>query len=153
MARLSCRWLYSQTSTGRIWKYMLLWYDKPIQKNYKSHRPKSVDTYEFSENHPGFKFSHLSKIKHSTIPRIALPPNKLCSMVELELQHDNSTEKTHDIREMYAKWLFWCFTLFDNWKTWQLMEVTGDNSINNYNAILNKNTQISGKMGLKYSKT
>ena len=73
------------------------------KKNYKSHRPTSVDTYEFSESHPGFKFSHLSKIKHSTIPRIALPPNKLCSMEELELQHDNSTEKTHDAREMYAK--------------------------------------------------
>jgi hypothetical protein len=73
------------------------------KKNYKSHRPTSVDTYEFSESHPGFKFSHLSKIKHSTIPRIALPPNKLCSMEELELQHDNLTEKTHDTREMYAK--------------------------------------------------
>ena len=52
---------------------------------------------------PGFKFGHLSKIKHSTIPRIALPPNKLCFMEKLELQHDNSTEKTHVTREMYAK--------------------------------------------------
>ena len=29
------------------------------------------------------------------------------------------------------------------------MEVTGDNSINNYNAILNKNTQNSGKNGFE----
>ncbi len=83
----------------------ICYYDMTSRYNflYKSHRPKSVDIYEFCECHPGFKFSHLSKIKHSTIPRKQLPPNKLCSMEELELQHDNSTGKTHDTREMYAK--------------------------------------------------
>jgi hypothetical protein len=59
--------------------------------------------HEFSESHPGYKFSHLSKLKHSTIPRIALPQTKLCSLEELKLQHTNSTEKTHDKQEMYAK--------------------------------------------------
>jgi hypothetical protein len=40
---------------------------------YKSYKPKSIQMHEFSESHPGFKFSHLSKLKHSTIPRIVLP--------------------------------------------------------------------------------
>ncbi len=47
------------------------------KKIYKSYKPKSIQTYEFSYSHPGYKFSHLSKLKHSTIPRIALPKNKL----------------------------------------------------------------------------
>ena len=92
----------------------ICYYDMTSQykKIYKNPRPKSVDTYEFSESHPGFKFSHLSKLKHSTIRRIALPPNKLCSMEELGLQHTNSTEKTHDKREMYAKMALLMFYSF-----------------------------------------
>jgi hypothetical protein len=66
------------------------------KKIYKRYKPKSIQTYEFSESHPGYKFSHLSKSKHSTILRIALPQNKLCSVEELDLQHTNSTEKSHD---------------------------------------------------------
>jgi hypothetical protein len=73
------------------------------KKIYKSYKPKSIQTYEFSDSHPGYKFSHLSKLKHSTIPRIALPQNKLCSLEELELQHTNSTEKSQDRQEMYKK--------------------------------------------------
>ncbi len=73
------------------------------KKIYKSYRLKSIETHEFSESHPGYKFSHLSKLKHSTIPRIALPQTKLCSLEELKLQHTNSTEKSHDKQEMYAK--------------------------------------------------
>jgi hypothetical protein len=77
------------------------------KKMYKSYKPKSIQMYESSESHPGYKFSHFSKLKHSTIPRIALPQNKLCSLEEFELQNTNSTEKSHDKQEMYAKkWLF-----------------------------------------------
>ncbi len=39
------------------------------KKIYKSHKPKSVDTYESIESHSGYKFSHLSKLKHSTITK------------------------------------------------------------------------------------
>jgi hypothetical protein len=73
------------------------------KKIYKSYKPKSIQTYEFSDSHPGYKFSRLSKLKHSTIPRIALPQNKLCSLEELELKCTNSTEKSNDKQEMYAK--------------------------------------------------
>ncbi len=60
-------------------------YDMTSQykKIYKSYKPKSIQTYQFSNSHPGYKFSHLSKLKHSTIPRIALPQNKLCFLEEL----------------------------------------------------------------------
>ena len=60
---------------------------------YTSFRPKSSDAFKFRDSRPGFKFSHLSKLKHLTIPRIALPPNKLCSIEELGLQQANLTEK------------------------------------------------------------
>jgi hypothetical protein len=69
---------------------------RQYKKIYKSYKSKSIQMYEFSQSHPGYKFSHISKLKHSTLPRIALPQNKLCSQEELELQHTNSTEKSHD---------------------------------------------------------
>ncbi len=83
----------------------ICFYDMTSQykKIYKNYKPKSIQTYEFSDSHPGYEFSHLSKLKYSTIPRIALPQNKLCCLEELELQHTNSTETSHDKQEMYAK--------------------------------------------------
>jgi hypothetical protein len=45
------------------------------KKIYKSYKPKSIQMYKFSDSHPGYKFSHLSELKHSTISRIALPQN------------------------------------------------------------------------------
>jgi hypothetical protein len=60
----------------------ICFYDMTSQykKIYKSYKSKSIQMYEFSDSHPGYKFSHLSKLKHSAIPRIALPQNKLCSL-------------------------------------------------------------------------
>ena len=109
-----------------------------FKKIYKSYKQKSIQTYEFSESHPGYKFSHLSKLKHSTIPRIALPQNKLCSLEELELQHTNSTEKSHDKQEMYAKMALLMFYPYR-----KLYNLTDDGSywkkiIKNCNAIFSK---------------
>jgi hypothetical protein len=75
----------------------ICFYDMTSQnkKIYKSYKPKFIQMYEVSDSHPGYKFSHLSKLKHTTIPRIAFPQNKLCSLEELESQHTNSTEKSH----------------------------------------------------------
>jgi hypothetical protein len=42
-------------------------------------------------------------LKHFTIPRISLPPGKLCSLEEHELQKDKPTEESCGKREMYAK--------------------------------------------------
>jgi hypothetical protein len=64
---------------------------------------KGAKKYKFRESHPGYKFSYLTKRKHPTIPRISLPPGKLCSLEELELQIDEPTEESCDKREMYAK--------------------------------------------------
>ena len=43
------------------------------------------------------------KLKITTIPRISLPPDKLCPIEELELNDIESTVQSHDKREMYAK--------------------------------------------------
>ncbi len=64
---------------------------------------KGAEKYKFRESHPGYNFSYLTKLKHPTIPRISLPPGKLCSLEELDLQKDKPTEESCDKREMYAK--------------------------------------------------
>jgi len=73
------------------------------KKEYKKQKPDSIATYEFSESHPGHAFSRLIKLKITTIPRISLPPDKLCLVKELELNQIKSTVHSQDKREMYAK--------------------------------------------------
>ncbi len=86
----------------------ICFYDMTSQckKIYKIYKPKSIQTYESIDSHPGYKCHHSPTSKHSTIPRIALPQNKLCSLEELELQHTNLTEKSHDKQKCMQKWLF-----------------------------------------------
>jgi hypothetical protein len=115
------------------------------KKIYKSYKPNSIQTYEFSDSHPGYKVSHLSKLKHSMLPRIALPQNKLLSLEEVELQHTNSTEKSHDKQEMYVKMALLMFYPYqklnglpDDGSYWKIF-------LKNCNAIFSKNTQTSGK--------
>ncbi len=94
------------------------------KKMYKSYKPKSIRTYEFSASHPGYKFSHLSKLKHSTIPRIALPQNKHVPWKNLSYNKPIQ-QKNHMInKKCMQKWLFWCSTLIKRWTIWQMMEVT-----------------------------
>ena len=61
-----------------------------------------VKKYKFRQSHPGYKFSHLTELNHPTIPRISLPPDKLCPIEELELQITNPNEALIDKHEMYA---------------------------------------------------
>jgi hypothetical protein len=42
-------------------------------------------------------------LKQPTIPRIALPKDKLCALNELQLNANNPTEDSNDKRGMYAK--------------------------------------------------
>jgi hypothetical protein len=83
---------------------------------------------------------------------MALPQNKLCSLEELELQHTNSTEKSHDKQEMYAKMALLMFYPHP-----KLNDMTDDGSflkkiIKNCNAIFSKKYTISGKRVLIYFK-
>jgi hypothetical protein len=66
-------------------------------------KEKGAKKYKFRESHRGYNFSYLTKLKHPTIPRITLPPRKLCSLEELELQQDKPTEESCNKRKMYAK--------------------------------------------------
>ena len=36
--------------------------------------------YKFNHTHPGYEFSYLTELKQPTIPRIALPNDKLCAL-------------------------------------------------------------------------
>ena len=74
------------------------------EKEYKKHKTDSIiNTYIFSESHPGYAYSRLKKLKIPTIPKISLPREKLCPIQELELHEIESTEQSCDKREMYAK--------------------------------------------------
>ncbi len=44
----------------------------------------------------------MTKSKHPTVPRIALPKGKLYSLKELELNNTKPTEQSRDKCEMYA---------------------------------------------------
>jgi hypothetical protein len=62
-----------------------------------------VNTYEFKKTHPGHKFSHLIQLKFQSIPRIALPKGKLCSLDALDLNVTNPPQHVVCKRELYAK--------------------------------------------------
>ncbi len=66
---------------------------------------KGANKYKLKESHPGYKFSHLTELKHPTIPKISLPRDKLCPIEELDLHSKNLNEITIEKHEMYAKWL------------------------------------------------
>ncbi len=61
------------------------------------------DRYKFSETHPGHEFSYLMKLKYLTIPRIALPKEKLCPLKDFQLNATKPTEESFHKREIYAK--------------------------------------------------
>jgi hypothetical protein len=70
---------------------------------------------------------------------------------ELGLQQANLTKKHTTNGKFMPKWPLWCFTHFDNWTTWQLMELLG-NFHKQLQRHLEQNTQNSGERGLKFSK-
>jgi hypothetical protein len=70
---------------------------------FKSLRRESEDRYKFCETHPGYEFSYLMKLKHPTIPRIALTKEKLCPLKDLQLNTTKATEELFDKCEIYAK--------------------------------------------------
>jgi hypothetical protein len=67
------------------------------------YKVKGANKYKLKESHPGYKFSHLTELKHPTIPKISLPRDKLCPIEELDLHSTNTDEVTIEKREMYAK--------------------------------------------------
>ncbi len=108
--------------------------------------------YKFDESHPGYKFSCLTELKHHTIPRIALPRDKLWALDELQLNAKNPTEESIDKREMYAKMALLIFYPFHQLTKLTSKKVTGKSFIGNSQNITTKKTQYSGKKGLKYSR-
>jgi hypothetical protein len=73
------------------------------KKVFKNLRREGEDRYEFCETHPGYEFSYLMKLIHPTIPRIALPKEKLCPLKDLQLNTTKPTEESFDKPEIYAK--------------------------------------------------
>jgi len=67
------------------------------------YKVKGANKYKLKESHPGYKFSHLTELKHPPIPKISLPRNKLCPIEELDLHSTKLDEITIEKREMYAK--------------------------------------------------
>jgi hypothetical protein len=84
---------------------MMSFYEKTQQykKVFKSLQREGEDRYKFCETHPGYEFSYLMKLKHPTIPRIALPKEKLCPLKDLQLNTTKSKEESFDKSKIYAK--------------------------------------------------
>ncbi len=84
---------------------MMSFYEMTQQykKVFKNLQREGEDRYKFCETHPRYEFSYLMKSKHPTIPRIALPKEKLCPLKDLQLNTTKSTEESFDKREIYAK--------------------------------------------------
>jgi hypothetical protein len=72
----------------------------------------SEENFQFSDTHPGHKFSYLKRSKHPTIPRIALPRGKLCPIKDLQLNINKPTKESLDKWEMYAKMVLLMFHPF-----------------------------------------
>ena len=86
------------------------------KKNFKSYNTSQFNSdevsnievrgarkYKFNQTHPGYQYSYLTELTQPTIPRIALPKDKLCALNELQLNAKNPTEDSIDKREIYAK--------------------------------------------------
>ncbi len=56
--------------------------------------------------------SYLMKLKHPTIPRIALPKEKLCPLKDFQLNTTKPTEESFDKCEIYAKMVLLMFYPF-----------------------------------------
>jgi hypothetical protein len=93
---------------------MMSYYEMTQQykKVFKTLRREGEDRYKFSETHPGYEFSNLMKFKHPTIPRIALPKEKLCPLKDLQLNTTKPTEESFDKRDIYAKMVLLMFYPF-----------------------------------------
>jgi hypothetical protein len=73
------------------------------KKVFKTLQRESENRYKFSETHPGYEFSYLMKLKHPTIPWIALPKQKLCPLKDLQLNTTKPTEESFDKCENLCK--------------------------------------------------
>jgi hypothetical protein len=84
---------------------MMSFYEMTQQYNkvFKFLRSECEDRYKFCETHPGYEFSFLMKLKHPTLPRIALPKEELCPLNDLQLNTTKPTEESFDKHEIYAK--------------------------------------------------
>lgn len=72
-------------------------YDRAIGQGYKTKK------YNFSDSHPGNKFSHLAELKKCVIPKAYIPENSLCRIKELKLEKSDVDKETYHLRERYAK--------------------------------------------------
>ena len=58
--------------------------------------------YAFSEEHPGCKYFHLSKLVLSVIPKVCLPRGRRWHIKDMDINLDSPSEDTVEHRENYA---------------------------------------------------
>ena len=79
----------------------------------------SGDIFEFKPSHPGSKFSHLAELNLEVIPKISLPPGKLCNIEMLHMNENDVDDRITQYREDYAKMalvMFYPFRTLDDLK-------------------------------------
>ncbi len=152
LGRLSCWWLHSSPIR---WKFeMMSFYEmtQKYKKVFKSLQREGEDRYKFCETHPGYEFSYLMKLKHPTIPRIALPKEKLYPLKDLQLNTTKPTEESFDNVKFMQRWHYWCSIHLDLWMTSLLKEATGKKSFKSYKGILNVRSPNFQSRDLSFSR-
>ena len=68
--------------------------------------------YAFSEEYPGCKYSHVSKLVLAVIPKVCLPRGRFCHIKDLDINLDSLSEDTVERGENYAQIALLMFYLF-----------------------------------------
>ena len=72
-------------------------YERALGQGYKAEK------YNFSDTHPGYKFSHLAELKKEVIPKVYYADDSLCRIGQLKLHKADVDKETYNLRERYAK--------------------------------------------------
>jgi regulatory protein YycH of two-component signal transduction system YycFG len=112
---------------------------KPIDEDHSSMTSMIIqDTHstggvnlDFLETHPWQYFTTLTKLKNRVVPMMYYDSGRMRSMVKLHFRDDDCNKNTRELSEDYAKIALFMFICFINWRTPNLMEVTGNYSTEN----------------------
>ena len=70
------------------------------------------DRYRFHEDHPGYEFAYIERMRLPAVAVVSIPEGKLCLLKDLELDSDTPSQIAKEKREDYAKMALMMFYPF-----------------------------------------